>query len=53
MHNVRMKPQVARGNESIWLVLQRDLHVWLRDVQEPTYLTMGQGGPRPGPARRR
>ncbi|MDQ6719522.1 MAG: hypothetical protein M3003_01850 [Candidatus Dormibacteraeota bacterium] len=35
-----MKPEVAPGNESIWLVLQRDLHLWLRDVQEPTYLTM-------------
>jgi len=37
---VRMKPEVAPGNESTWLVLQRDLRLWLRDVQERTYLTM-------------
>ena len=40
MHNVRMKPEPAAGKESIWLVLQRDLRLWLRDVQEPTYLTL-------------
>ena len=40
MHNVRMKPKEASNKESTWLVLQRDLRLWLRDVEQPTYLTM-------------
>ena len=39
-HNVGMKREAAPGKQSTWLVLQRDLRVWLRDVEEPSYLTM-------------
>ena len=35
-----MKPERSPGKESTWLVLQRDLPLWLRGIQEPTYLTM-------------
>ena len=38
--NVGMKREAAPGRQSTWLVLQRDLRLWLRGIEEPTYLTM-------------
>lgn len=45
-----MKPETAPPNESIWLVMPRDLRLWLRGVEEPTYLTivLDVTDPRPG-----
>jgi hypothetical protein len=40
VHNASVRADPARSTERTWVVLQRDLSVWLRDVNEPTATTM-------------
>jgi len=40
VHNARVRADPGSVSERIWLVLQRDLAVWLRGLPEPTFATI-------------
>jgi hypothetical protein len=40
MQNASVRADPASAGEHIWLVLQRDLSVWLRGLRDPTFATM-------------
>jgi hypothetical protein len=40
VHNARVRADPGSVRERIWLVLQRDLAVWLRGLPEPTFATI-------------
>jgi hypothetical protein len=40
VHNAEVRADPASAGEHIWLVLQRDLSLWLRGLSEPGFATM-------------